>query len=112
MRLSAKFEIAKHCFDEYLTFRVRSRRNKLLGLWAAAQLGMSGQAADAYAKWVVSAGIDQPGDDALAQRIADNAAATGVVLEKAAITAEMERLAGIASLEFAATELPPQAQAA
>lgn len=37
------------------------RRNKLLGLWAAGALGLEGDAADAYAKSVVSAELDRPG---------------------------------------------------
>ena len=36
--------------DEELKFKAMARRNKLLGLWAAEKLGVSGPAADAYAK--------------------------------------------------------------
>jgi len=108
----AKFEIAKQCFDEELSFRIRNRRNKLLGLWAATRLGMTGEAGNAYAKWVVSIGIDHPGDRLLARRIADTAAASGVVLPEGAIHAEMDHLYQIAAMEYAATELPLQPRAA
>ena len=40
----------KFALDEELKFKAEARRNKLLGLWAAEKLGMSGDAADAYAK--------------------------------------------------------------
>jgi len=40
-----------------------SRRNKLLGLWAAAQMGKSGDAAQAYAKEVIVADMEEPGDE-------------------------------------------------
>jgi hypothetical protein len=44
--------------DEELKFKATSRRNRLLGLWAAQQLGLSGPAADDYAKSVVIAQIE------------------------------------------------------
>ena len=108
----AKFEIAKHCCDEELSFRIRNRRNRLLGLWAAARLGMSGETADAFAKWVVSKGIDQPREQLLAGGIGDNAAASGVVLDEGMIRAEMDRLWQVAAMEYPATERPSQPRAA
>ncbi|MGH7090354.1 MAG: ATPase inhibitor subunit zeta, partial [Stellaceae bacterium] len=35
--------------DQELAFKVRARRRRLLGLWAARQLGLSGAAAQSYA---------------------------------------------------------------
>ena len=49
--------------DEEQKFKAMARRNRLLGLWAAEQLGMSGDAATAYAKEVVAADFEQPGDE-------------------------------------------------
>ena len=40
----------KFAHDEDLKFKAMARRNKLLGLWAAGQLGKSGADADAYAR--------------------------------------------------------------
>jgi hypothetical protein len=48
--------------DEELRFKANARRNKLLGLWAAEKLGLSGADADAYAKQVVIADFDEAGD--------------------------------------------------
>jgi hypothetical protein len=39
--------------DEDLKFKAMARRNKLLGLWAAEKMGLTGAEADAYAKEVV-----------------------------------------------------------
>ena len=108
----AKFEIAKHCFDEELSFRIRNRRNRLLGLWAAARLGITGGTADAFAKWVVSKGIDHPSDQLLMRRIVDTAAASGVVLAEGVIRGEMDHLWRIAAMEYAATEQLSQQRAA
>lgn len=52
----------KFAHDEGLKFKAISRRNKLLGLWAAEKLGLSGDKAEAYAKEVVQAHFDESGD--------------------------------------------------
>jgi hypothetical protein len=52
----------KFAHDEDLRFRATARRNKLLGLWAAAKLGLSAGDADAYAKEVVIADLEEAGD--------------------------------------------------
>ena len=39
--------------DQEFDFKVNARRNKLLGLWAAEQLALDGDAAENYAKEVV-----------------------------------------------------------
>jgi hypothetical protein len=44
--------------DEELKFKATARRDRLLGLWAAEKLGLSGTAADDYAKSVVISDID------------------------------------------------------
>ncbi len=48
----------KFALDEELKFKADARRNKLLGLWVAEKLGLTGEAADAYAKEVVAADFD------------------------------------------------------
>jgi hypothetical protein len=49
--------------DQELAFKARNRGNKLFGLWIAEQLGLSGEAAGNYAKDVVIADFEAPGDD-------------------------------------------------
>jgi hypothetical protein len=57
----------KWAHDEELRFKIGARRNKLLGLWAAAELGLTGPAAEEYAKTVVVA--DLQGADAVFRKI-------------------------------------------
>ncbi len=57
----------KYKHDQELRFRVEVRRNKLLGLWAAELL--SKDDAEAYAKEVVSAEFEEPGDTDLVHKI-------------------------------------------
>jgi hypothetical protein len=49
---------ARYKHDQELQFKVKARRNKLLGLWAAERMGLSGVAAEAYARSVVEAEFD------------------------------------------------------
>ena len=53
---------AKFTHDQEFQFKTIARRNKLLGLWAAEQMGISGVDAGAYAKQVVIAYFEEPGD--------------------------------------------------
>ena len=59
----------KFAHDEELRFKATARRNKLLGLWAAAQLGKSGADAEAYAKSVVMADFEEAGDDDVLRKV-------------------------------------------
>ncbi len=59
----------KFAHDEELRFKAYARRNKLLGLWAAEKLGLSGQEAEAYAAEVVKADLNEPGDEDVFRKI-------------------------------------------
>ena len=59
----------KFVFDEELRFKAAARRNKALGLWAAEKLGKSGADAEAYAKQVVVADIEEAGDHDVFRKI-------------------------------------------
>src|SRR6185295_4664333 len=52
----------KFAHDEELRFKANARRNKLLGLWAADKLGLTGAEAEAYAKEVVMADLEAGSD--------------------------------------------------
>ena len=59
----------KFAMDEELKFKAESRRNRLLGQWAAGKLGLSGAAVDDYVKAVRKADLAQKGDDDVFQKI-------------------------------------------
>jgi hypothetical protein len=82
----------KFAHDNDLQFRVINRRNKLLGLWAAEQLGKRGADADAYAKEVVLADFEAPGDDDIIQKVAKDFAGAGVAVTDRQIKKQMEHL--------------------
>jgi hypothetical protein len=64
--------------DEELKFKATSRRNKLLGLWAADKLGRKGADADNYAKEVVLADFEEAGDDDVFRKVRKDLDAAGV----------------------------------
>ncbi len=78
--------------DEELRFKTGARRNKLLGLWAAEKLGLDGEAAEAYAKEVVLADFERPGDEDVLEKVLRDFEEKGVPLDAHKIRVEMERL--------------------
>lgn len=80
----------KFAHDEELKFKAVARRNKLLGLWAAGQLGKSGTDADAYAKEVVMADFEEAGDDDVMRKVAKDLAGKGVTEQQ--VRARMNEL--------------------
>jgi hypothetical protein len=80
----------KFAIDEELKFKADARRNKLLGLWVAEKLGMSGDAANAYAKEVVAADFDRVAG--AARKITTDLAAKSVALPDAELRAKMDEL--------------------
>ncbi|MDX2266277.1 MAG: DUF1476 domain-containing protein [Hyphomicrobiales bacterium] len=61
---------AKFAQDEALRFKATARRNRLLGQWAAGLLGLTGAAADDYAKTVVKSDFEKPGDEDVVAKVA------------------------------------------
>ncbi len=59
----------KFAHDEELKFKAEARRNKLLGLWAAELMGMSDDEAADYAKSVIKADFEEPGDEDVFRKV-------------------------------------------
>ena len=83
----------KYEHDQDLKFKVNARRNKLLGLWAAGLLGKTGADAEAYAKDVVLADYEKPGDSDVIEKLVKDLAAAGKPMEDHSIRKQAERLA-------------------
>jgi hypothetical protein len=83
----------KYEHDQDLKFKVTARKNKLLGLWAAGVLGKSGADAEAYAKDVVMADLEKPGDSDVIEKLVKDLAAAGKPTEEHTIRKQAERLA-------------------
>src|SRR5947209_12589900 len=90
----------KFALDEEQKFRAEARRNRLLGLWAAEKLGITGDAAAAYAEEVVAADFDEAGG--VQGKIMADFAAKSVPLTEHTIRAKMNELAAVAAAEVKA----------
>jgi hypothetical protein len=82
----------KYAVDEEQKFKAMARRNKLLGLWVAGQLGLAGDAANAYAKEVVAADFEQPGDNDLAHKVMRDLAGKGIAITEPQLRTKMDEL--------------------
>ena len=78
--------------NQELRFRVTARGNRLFGLWAAARMDIpDGQAAEDYAKSVVAADFQAPGDADVIEKVRADLAEKGVTLTDAELRAELAR---------------------
>lgn len=84
----------KFAHDAALKFKAEARRNKLLGLWAAEKMGISGDEAEAYAKEVVKADFEEAGDEDVFRKIRGDLDAKNVDQSDHQIRREMEELMG------------------
>ena len=59
----------KFAHDHELAFKSAARRNKHLGLWVADKLGKTGQEAEEYAKTVIKADLEEPGEEDVFRKV-------------------------------------------
>lgn len=71
-------EETRYKHDQELTFKARNRGNRLFGLWVAERLGLTGEAADSYAKDVVVADFESPGDEDIFAKVRADLAAKSI----------------------------------
>jgi len=81
---------AKFARDEEVAFRVTARRNRLLGQWAAAQMKLTPEETDAYAKAVVQADFEEAGDEDVVRKLLGDLTAAGVETDESTIRAAIE----------------------
>ena len=86
--------------DQELQFKVKARRNKMLGLWIAAKIGLDGADAEAYAKEVVVADFEEPGDEDVVRKVMADVQAKGLDVTERAVRREMDALLEKAKQDF------------
>ena len=92
----------KFALDEEQKFKAEARRNKLLGLWVAEKLGLSGEAANAYAKDVIAAEFQEAGDADVVRKVMGDLQAKGVTLTERELRVKMDQLTAQAAAEVKA----------
>ena len=86
----------KFALDEEQKFKAEARRNKLLGLWVAEKLGISGDAANTYAKEVVAADFEEAGDGDVVHKVMGDLTAKGVAMTEPELRVKMDELMALA----------------
>src|SRR5262249_30149768 len=82
----------KFVLEEELRFKAEARRNRHLGLWVAAKLGLSGAEAEAYAKEVVAAEFGDGRDANVVRKVMTDLTAAGLSVSEADVLTRMDEL--------------------
>ena len=83
---------AKYQHDQEMLFKITARRNKLLGLWAAEIMGISGDAAEEYAKEVVAADFEEAGDADVVRKVLSDLTDKGAATDESALRKQRDVL--------------------
>jgi hypothetical protein len=87
---------AKYAHDSEIAFKVSARRNKLLGLWAAELMGISGADAEAYGKKTVMADFEEPGDEDVFRTVMGDLTTAKVEMSDQDLRQKMDTLMAVA----------------
>jgi hypothetical protein len=87
---------AKYKVDQETQFKITARRNKLLGEWAADQMGITGDDAANYAGEVVASDFEKPGDSDVVEKVLKDLAAKAITLDESDLRKKMDELTAVA----------------
>ena len=96
-----KGEEAKYAFDAEKKFKAEARRNKLLGIWAAELMSLSGDDAKVYAAEVVAADFEEAGDEDVFRKVSSDLKAKGISIGDDVIRQKMASLVAVANEQIA-----------
>jgi hypothetical protein len=80
----------KFAMDQELKFKAEARRNRLLGEWAAAKLGLSGAEVADYVKAVRKADLAEKGDEDVFRKVRKDFDGRGVAVSDAELRKTMQ----------------------
>ena len=95
-----KAEEEKFAHDQELMFKALARRNYKLGLWVAELLGLSGAEAEEYARSVIMADLEEPGDDDVVRKVMADLQANGVEMSEHRLRNRMAQLLEEAKIDI------------
>ncbi|MEO8685931.1 MAG: DUF1476 domain-containing protein [Devosia sp.] len=96
-----KGQEAKFAFDAETRFKAEARRNKLLGIWAAELLGLTGDDAKTYAAEVVAADFEEAGDEDVFRKVSADLKAKNIAIGDDVIRQKMAQLTIVANQQVA-----------
>ena len=81
---------SRFAHDEEMKFRIIARRNRLLGEWAARQMGLSEDETASYAKDVVRADFEEAGDEDVIRKVLGDLTGAGCDVDEAEVRAALD----------------------
>ena len=87
---------SRYALDQEQEFKAIARRNKLLGLWAAEKLGLNPDRAEEYGRAIVKADFEQPGEEDVYRKIAQDLEGAGLTASEGEIRRKMDELSSVA----------------
>ncbi len=84
---------AKYEQDEAIRFRIVTRRNKLLGLWVAGEIGLSAKAAESYAQQMIDHDLVHPAEDSVLAKAQADMGAKGLDISRHRLELRLAKLA-------------------
>jgi len=90
--LNERREVLEEKFfhDADLQFKAEARRNRMLGLWVAEQLGKQGEEAQSYVAQVMAADLSGPGDGGVVKKVLDDLNQANIKLDEAGLRRKMQ----------------------
>lgn len=92
----------KFAHDQELTFKIEARACKLFGLWLAAQLGLQGAEADAYAKEVIASNLDEAGFDDVKRKVMADIKGKNLNISEHMVDSQLEKFMAEAKIQITA----------
>lgn len=80
---------SKFVHDEEMKFRITARRNRLLGEWAARQMGLSEAETESYAKDVVRSDFEEAGEHDVVHKVLGDLTTAGVDCDEEKVRAAL-----------------------
>lgn len=99
-----KLEESSFSYSQELEFKIIARRARLMGLWAAEKMGLSGEKAENYAKSVVSSDLKEPGHQDLLEKIRTDFSAHSVSISDHRLKLEAQKMYEIAKKQILSGE--------
>ncbi|WP_417310885.1 DUF1476 domain-containing protein [Devosia sp.] len=97
-----KGQEAKFAHDSELRFKAEARRNRLLGLWAAEQMGLNETHAKEYAAEVVSADFEEAGEEDVFRKVSADMKAKNANVTDEMIRQKMAEFVAVAQQQVLA----------
>lgn len=80
----------EHAHRHETDFKTMAKRNRLFGLWIGEQIGLQGDAGAAYARDVIMADLEEPGEEDLFRKVRADLERYGKSISDAELRAKLE----------------------